>query len=142
MAHANFDGLQLRLTLTAVEKCAVGRGDLRIPRSRLVWVTHSPDIWDQVPDRPDLLGVGYPGLVIVGTVWRGSEKDLCVVHGRGPGLVVTLRQHEFDRVLFSVPQPDAWPLFARLREVTGGQAADGSSTAVISPEAGPSRRAG
>jgi hypothetical protein len=125
MAHVNVDGLHLRLTLTSVEKCAVGRGDLRIHRSRLVWVTHSPDIWDQIPARPDLLGVGYPGMALVGTVWRDREKDFCVVHDRGPGLVVTLRQHEFARVLFSVARADAWPLFARLREITEEQAATG-----------------
>jgi hypothetical protein len=127
MAHVNFDGLHLRLTLTTMEKCAVGRGDVRIHRSRLVWVTHSRDIWDLVPAHFDLLGVGYPGMHLVGTAVTRRDREFCVIHGHGPGLAVTLREHEFARVLFSIPKAEAWPLFARLRDVT--DQGEGSATA-------------
>jgi hypothetical protein len=129
MVHANFDGLTLRLTLTAMEKCAVGRGDLRLAREQLVTVEHRPDAWDLLPPEVDVLGVGYPGMVALGTLHRPGARTFCLVHGRDPGLAVTLRdQPAIDRLVFSVPRRDAWPLFARLRELTTDAAADREQT--------------
>jgi hypothetical protein len=118
MAHANFDGLTLRLTLTAMERCAVGRGDLRLGRHHLVAVEHRADAWELMPPGAEVLGVGYPGMVALGAVHGRGTPTFCLVHGHDPGLAVSLQDHEFARIIFSVGRREAWPLFVQLRDAT------------------------
>ncbi len=120
MAHANFDGLNLRLTLDRMQRTAAGRKEFVVPRENLAWVAHSKDIWDRVQHHTSsVMGIRYPGLVLVGTVSSRASTDFCLLGKNGPGLAIGLRVHQYDRILLSLPDAQAWALFVRLREVTG-----------------------
>ena len=60
-----------------------------------------------------------------GTAYNRHGKDFCVLHKEGPGLVIQLAEHPYDRVLLSMSDSEAWPLFARLREITAQPSPDG-----------------
>lgn len=119
MAHVNYDGLNLRVTLTRPEKCAALRGDLVIPREQIAGVEYAPVIWDRMQHGITPMGVGYQGMVMVGAAWTARGHDFCVLGRGGPGLVVSLRGNLYDRLLLTLPDHDLWPLFHRLREVSG-----------------------
>lgn len=118
MAHVNFDGLALRITLDRPERRAVHRKEFVVPRAHIASVRHARDIWVDVRRDIGVMGLGYPGMVLWGTAYNRTGKDFCVLHGAGPGLVIGLAGHSYDRVLLSMPDRLSWPLFARLREIT------------------------
>lgn len=118
MAHVNFDGLNLRITLAAPERRAVHMKEFVVPRANIASVRHAPDIWDHVQHRISVLGLGYPRIILWGTAWTRQARDFCILQKPGPGLVIGLRDHPYQRVLLSLPDSESWPLFARLREIT------------------------
>ncbi len=126
MAHVNFDGLNLRVTLEAPERRAVHREAFVVPRANLASVDFAPDIWELVQHDISVMGLGYPRIILWGTAWTRFGRDFCILQKPGPGLAIGLKDHAYSRVLLSLPEPLAWPLFARLREVSqqkGGPAA-------------------
>lgn len=122
MAHVNFDGLNLRLTLTTMEKAATFRSEVVVPRQALAGVRTAANIWDQMQHGIAPLGVGHKGIVFIGTALTPRRKDFCILGKPGPGIVIELRNWEFDQILLSLPPDQLWPLFARLREVTKASA--------------------
>jgi hypothetical protein len=125
MAHVNFDGLNLRITLAAPERRAVHVKEFVVPRAHIASVRHAPDIWVHVRQDIGVMGLGYPRMVLWGTAYNRTGKDFCVLHKEGPGLVIDLAGHPYDRVLLSMPDSQSWPLFARLREITAQPGPDG-----------------
>jgi hypothetical protein len=123
MAFVNFDGLNLRVTLAPPERRAVHEAEFVVPRENLASVAYEADVWDAVQHNISLLGLGYPRMILWGTAWTKRGSDFCILHRPGPGLVIGLHDHPYDRVLLSLAPKDAWPLFARLREVIEGDAA-------------------
>ncbi len=123
MAHVNFDGLNLRLTLDRMERTATHRREFVVPRANLASVEHQPDVWDAIQPSATLMGIAYHGIVLIGTAETRLMRDFCVLYRNGPGLVIGLRNHGYDRILLSMGTDEAWPLFVRLREVTSGQRA-------------------
>jgi hypothetical protein len=119
MAHVNFDGLNLRITLAAPERRAVHLKEFVVPRANIATVQHAPDIWVHVRRDIGVMGLGYPRIILWGTAYNRTGKDFCVLHRDGSGLVIGLADHPYERVLLSMPDSEAWPLFARLREVAG-----------------------
>jgi hypothetical protein len=126
MAHVNFDGLNLRITLAPPERRAVHMREFVVPRAHLAWVRHAPDIWAEVQHDLGLMGLGYPGILLWGTAWTRHRRDFCILHGPGPGLVIGLQEDAYDQVLLSLRDAEAWPLFARLREVLAADAREDS----------------
>jgi hypothetical protein len=124
VAEVNFDGLNLRVTLTRPERCAALRGDLVVPRAQIASVSYAPVIWDRMQHGITPMGVGYRGMVMVGAAWTPAGHDFCVLGRGGPGLEVRLRANKYDRLLLSLPDGQLWPLFHRLREVTGRSTSD------------------
>ncbi len=127
MAHVNFDGLNLRVTLDRTQRRAVHRKEFVVPRAHLDWVVNAPDLWQLVRPRISVLGLGYPGTVLWGTAANRDGQDFCLIDGPGPGLVIGLRDDAYERVLLSMPVAEAWPLYARLREVVGAPVGEGPS---------------
>jgi hypothetical protein len=117
MAHVNFDGLNLRITLDRPERRAVHLAEFVVPRGNIASVQHAPDIWVHVRRDIGVMGLGFPRMLLWGTAWKGQIKDFCVLNKPGPGLVIGLRDHPYERVLLSLPDAQSWPLYARLREV-------------------------
>lgn len=123
MAHVNFDGLNLRITLAPPERRAVHIKEWTVGRAHIAGVERAPDIWTHVRHDIGVLGLGYKGMVLWGTAYNRYGQDFCILHGAGPGLVVRLRNHPFERVLLSLPDSEAWPLYARLHEIAAEDAA-------------------
>ena len=114
VAHVNFDGLNLRVTLEAPERRAVHREEFVVPRANLASVDFAPDIWELVQHDISVMGLGYPRIILWGTAWTRYGRDFCILQKPGPGLAIGLRDHAYNRVLVSLPETLAWPLFARL----------------------------
>jgi hypothetical protein len=94
------EGADLVLQLSALEKLAGFRGDIRVPVSTVRQVRWVADPW------PELRGIrapgtGWPGVIAVGTRRGTGIKDFSVVHGRGPAIVVELEGAEFDRLVMT-----------------------------------------
>ncbi len=123
MAHVNFDGLNLRITLAKPERRAVHMAAFVVPRANLAGVEHVADVWQHVRRDIGVLGLGFPGICLWGTAYNRTGQDFCVLDRSKPGLIIALRDHTHQRVLLSLPQDLAWPLFARLREVLAEDAA-------------------
>lgn len=124
MAHVNFDGLNLRITLDRPERRAVHVREFVVPRAHIASVRHAPDIWDHVRHDIGVMGLGFPRIILWGTAWNRTGKDFCILHKPGPGLAIGLSDHPYDRVLLSLSDAQAWPLFARLREIIAEDRAD------------------
>ncbi len=118
MAHVNFDGLNLRITLSPMERAATFRSEVVVPRAALADVRTAANIWDEMQHGIAPLGVGYKGMVFIGIALTPRRRDFCILGKPGPGIVIALRNGEFDQILLSLPPAQLWPLFARLREVT------------------------
>jgi len=123
MAFVNFDGLNLRVTLDRPERRAVHESEFVVPRANLAWVSYQADVWSAVQHDMSVMGLGYPRMVLYGTAWTRQARDFCILQRPGPGLVIGLKSHPYDRVLLSLPTKDAWPLFVRLSEVIERDAA-------------------
>jgi hypothetical protein len=117
MAHVNFDGLNLRITLERPERRAVHIAEFVVPRANLAAVEHVPDVWAHVRRDIGVLGIGFPRILLWGTAYNGSGRDFCMLDRSTAGLIITLRDHTHDRVMLSLGPDQAWPLYARLREV-------------------------
>lgn len=118
MAHVNFDGLNLRVTLAPPERRAVHHAEFVVPRACIAGVRYDADLWTQVRHDLTVLGIGYPRMLLWGTARNREGQDFCIVHRPGPGLVVRLQDHPYDRVLLSMPESQAWPLLVRLHEIS------------------------
>ena len=99
-------GLTLRLTVA--EKILAVHGNVHVTAAQVVRASSLTDPW-LVQRGLRLPGLGLPGVAALGT-WRwrnpiGSGRDFLVVRGHGPGVLVDLRDHEFDRLLLSVADP-------------------------------------
>ena len=126
MAHVNFDGLNLRVTLAPPERRAVHQAEFVVPRHNLASVAYEADVWDGVQHNISLMGLGYPRMILWGTAWTRHGRDFCILQQPGPGLLIGLRGHPYDRALLSLPANEAWPLYARLREVIDADASQPS----------------
>ncbi len=105
------------MELTGGERIgAVRRRDVAASPAQLVDAQPVGDVWEHLRGfrAP---GTGFPGRIMLGTTRYEGRKDFCVVGRHGPGIVVELRDHEFARVLVSVPAEQAASLAARIREV-------------------------
>ena len=98
MGHFHVEGSDLVLQLSALEKLAGFRGDIRVPVSTVRQVRWVADPWHELRGirAP---GTGWPGVIAVGTRRGSGIKDFAVVHGKGPGIVVELEGAEFNRLV-------------------------------------------
>jgi hypothetical protein len=101
MARLDIAGGELILRLGPFERMAgFVHGDARIPLDNVRGACVAGDPW------AELRGERSPGVALLrhalGT-WRfPGGKDFVAIHGRGPGVVVTLTGVEFQRLVVSV----------------------------------------
>ena len=114
MAELRAEGDQLVLHLTAAEHLEGAHGDIVVPMSSISTMRESDDLWSELRGirAP---GTGIPGIIALGTRRGRFGKDFAAVHGKGPGVVIELRDQEFDRLVLSVADPEAV-----MAELTGG----------------------
>lgn len=102
------DQAQLVIELTAVERALAFRKEsVRVPRAdiRRVLLTDEPWTWLQGVRKP---GTHIPRRLAAGTWVRTAGRDFVLLRGRGhDGIVITLRDHEFQRIVLSTPHAKA-----------------------------------
>jgi hypothetical protein len=84
-------------------------GSLSVPRRQITKAVAVPDAIAQVRGtrRP---GAGVPGQLAIG-MWSGDQAgrtflDFVVVERPGPGVVLTLRGNEYDRIVLGTARPE------------------------------------
>ena len=100
------EGLTVRLS--AVEKVCALHGNVRVARGQVLRAFSVEDPWE-VMRGFRMPGLGFPGIVVLGSCrWTGtggSGRDFVAVWAHGPGVVVDLVDHEFERLLLSADRP-------------------------------------
>jgi len=102
------------LHMTTLEHAEGFHGDIAVPTSSVQSARITKDVWSELKGirAP---GTGLPGVIAVGTRRTRSGNDFAAVHGRGPGVVLTLAGQDFVHLILTVPDPDA--VIAELRAV-------------------------
>ncbi len=106
MAELLVDDDRLTLALTALERAEGFHRSIEAPAASVTAVRAVTDVWAELRG-VRAPGTGIPGVIMVGTRRGSFGKDFAAVHGRGPGVVVELSDHEFERLVLTVPDPDA-----------------------------------
>lgn len=131
MATVAVDERGLTVRLGRWERLGGFHDDVTVPVSGLVEAMAVADVWEHLRG-VRAPGTGWPGLIMLGTTRHEGLKDFCVVYRHGPGLVVDLRDHEFARLVISVPISEATAVASQINDLT---AWPGSSDAAPSGEA-------
>ena len=106
MASLEIQGDALLLRMTAGEKLAALRGDVRVPLAAIRAISVEPQPWSA------LCGIRAPGTGIPGVVAYGVRRDtggrphFAAVHGRGAAVRVELNATApYSRLLVTVEDP-------------------------------------
>lgn len=106
MADLAWDGSELVLRLSGAEKVAAIHGDLRFPASAVRDVEVLNDALGAVQGVRSP-GLGFPGVVAVGTFRHAGTKTFAVVHHRTPrGVRVLLENAEFVELIVGYEDPE------------------------------------
>jgi hypothetical protein len=101
VAQIRYEGDELVVRLSRLEKLGALRGDVRVPRSSVREVRASERPWSELRGirAP---GTGWPGVIALGTRRGEGVRDFSAVYGKRPAAVVELEGAEFDRLVVSV----------------------------------------
>lgn len=117
MAQLRRVGQDLEVRLTAGEKVAALRGDLRVPLSAMVAVDVVADPLAAVSGLR-APGLGIPGLTKIGTWRQRGRRTFAVARAHTPAVRIELSGQRDDVLVVSVPDADA--VAASLRAPTRG----------------------
>jgi hypothetical protein len=104
MAQIRYEGDELVVRLSWLERLGALRGDVRVPRSTVGDVRATDQPWSELRGirAP---GKGWPGVISLGTRRGSGIRDFAAVYGKRPAVVVELDGAEFDRLVVSVHDP-------------------------------------
>jgi len=102
---------RLRLHFTAAETVVGLVHDLDEPLSAVSSATMLRDPWHEVHGWR--IGLGLPGVWLLGTWWRPGSRQLVAMRRDQPALRIRLRESHYDELLVSTPHPDV--VLSRLR---------------------------
>jgi hypothetical protein len=100
------DNGELVLRLSPLQRLGALHGDIRVPLAAVERVEVSADPWRALHGLR-APGTGLPGVIALGTWRRRGGKDFVALRGRGPGVVVHLRDGPFGRLLVSARDAEA-----------------------------------
>jgi hypothetical protein len=98
----------LVVTLTAVERVAAMKREVRVPLADVCGICADPDPWTALRG-VRVEGTGIPGVAVYGVRrMTGGRPDFAALHGRGPAVRVELTTGaRYRRLLVTVADPDA-----------------------------------
>lgn len=108
MANVSVSEGTLHIELTVPERVlSLHGGSIAIPVRQITKAVPVTDVMTQIRGSRHP-GAGLPGRLAIGT-WRGDQAgrtflDFVIAHRPGPGVVLTLRGGEYDRVLLETPR--------------------------------------
>jgi hypothetical protein len=96
------------VSLTAMERVAAMKREVRVPLAAVRGVCADPDPWSAVRG-VRVQGTGIPGVAVYGVRrMTGDRPDFAALHGRGPAVRVELTAGaRYRRLLVTVADPDA-----------------------------------
>lgn len=97
----------LVVTLSAWERVAAMKREVRVPITAVCGVCADPDPWSAVRG-VRVAGTGIPGVAVYGVRrLTGDRPDFTAVHGRGPAVRVELSpEARYRRLLVTVADPE------------------------------------
>jgi hypothetical protein len=111
------EGTDVVVRLSALEKLAAFRGNVRLPVSLVRGASVEPDPWTALRGIRSP-GTGWPGVIAYGTRRFRGGRDFAAVLGHRPAVRLDLDpQSPFSRLVVSVADPEV--AAARVREVAG-----------------------
>ncbi|QDQ96033.1 hypothetical protein [Tomitella fengzijianii] len=123
MAHLKVIGDDLVLRLSPLEVAGAMHRSVRVPLHCVASIAPSDLMWGELRGLR-APGTGLPRVIALGT-WRSSgDRDFVAVY-RTSGVVITLEDSEWSRLLVSSTDPDA--VCARIRQALHGQPSTGSA---------------
>ena len=117
MATLTTDAGALVVQLSALEKLAAFRGDVRVALSAVTDVEVEPDPWSALRGirAP---GTGWPGVIAYGVRHYRGGTDFVAILSHRPAVRVELDETSpFARLLISIEDPQAW--VEMIREAAG-----------------------
>jgi hypothetical protein len=108
MATLRAEGDELVLGLSAWERLAALRGDVRVPLTAVESVSVDPDPWHALRGMR-APGTGLPGRIAYGVRrLTGGRPDFAALRGRDPAVRIELGEPAaFGRLIVSVADPEA-----------------------------------
>jgi hypothetical protein len=107
MATLTAEGDELVVGLSAWEKLAAMRGDVRVPLAAAESIAVDPDPWSALRG-VRAPGTGWPGAIAYGVRRAtGGRPDFAALRGKAPAIKVELAGAAFGRLVVSVPDPQA-----------------------------------
>jgi len=100
------DGGTVVVAMSALENLGTLHPDVLIPRDAITSVRRVERAIDEVRGirAP---GTGIPRIIAAGTFRFRGGRMFAVCHRTGPGVLIELRGHKFDRVVLTLDDPDA-----------------------------------
>ena len=98
MARITVAGSNLRLTMTRAEKLQTLHSDIEVPLAHVASVDPTHDLWSHIRG-VRAPGTGIPFRLLLATMRFKGGRDFCIAHYGKPGVVVNLRDENFERLL-------------------------------------------
>lgn len=113
MADVRMTEDELRIELSRWERIGALSGDVIVPTTAIV------DVERVAPARSAIRGMrapgtGWPGRIALGHWRKRGVHDFVAAYRDDPGYVISLRDHDFDRVVVSTPPIPALDALARI----------------------------
>ena len=106
MARLHADSGSLTLALTRAEKLQALHSDITVALDHVVSIEPVADLWSHLRGirAP---GTGIPRRILLGTTRYQGGRDFCIARYNTAGIVVTLCDEQFTRLLVSAASLDA-----------------------------------
>lgn len=100
MASLTHDARGLQILLSGREQLFGIKRSFDIPWQQVLNIAQVPDLWAHLRGirAP---GTGFPGVIMLGTTRYQGHKDFNAVYGHKPGVVISLIENPFTRVLLT-----------------------------------------
>jgi len=113
MASLDIEGDRLKLRFSTIEKIGALRSGAEVALEDIASVEVSPSPWREAKGLR--VGTGFPRAMLLGTMIRPGRNDIAAIYGKGPIVVVSLREGApYERLLVTVPDPEG--VASRLRD--------------------------
>ena len=100
MAQIHLADGMFTLALSRAEKIQAFHSDISVPLENVVSVEPTTDIWSHIRG-VRAPGTGVPRIVLLATMRFKGGREFCALYFGKPGVIVTLSQAKFARLLVS-----------------------------------------
>lgn len=95
----------LEVRLSRWEQIGAFQGSFDIPWDHVIYAEAVSDMWPRVRGWR-WPGIGIPHVILVGRMRFRGGRDFCALIGTKPGIVLELRDEQYDRLLATAPHAE------------------------------------